>query len=95
MTRDDIIKIAREADFAEGLSDNLTGEVLVWDAETKHLERFAALVAKHERDACLQQIGIIVEAEREACAKVCDETEQPNLYGVRECAAAIRARHQT
>ena len=30
--------------------------------------------------------------EREACAKVCDEREKPNLYGVRECAAAIRAR---
>ena len=33
-----------------------------------------------------------VLAEREACAKACDETERPNLYGVRECAAAIRAR---
>lgn len=30
--------------------------------------------------------------EREACAKVCDEREKPNLYGVRECAKAIRAR---
>ena len=43
------------------------------------LERFAHLVAA---------------AEREACAKVCEETERPNLYGVRECAAAIRARGQ-
>jgi len=33
-----------------------------------------------------------IDAEREACAKVCDEREKPNLYGVRECAAAIRAR---
>ena len=33
-----------------------------------------------------------VADEREACAKVCDEREKPNLYGVRECAAAIRAR---
>lgn len=31
-------------------------------------------------------------AEREACAKVCDERERANLYGVKECAAAIRAR---
>jgi hypothetical protein len=30
--------------------------------------------------------------EREECAKVCDEREKPNLYGVRECATAIRAR---
>ena len=33
-----------------------------------------------------------VADEREACARVCDEREKPNLYGVRECAAAIRAR---
>ena len=36
--------------------------------------------------------GLVAEMEREACAKVCDEREKPNLYGVRECAAAIRAR---
>ena len=41
------------------------------------LERFAALVAA---------------AEREACARVCDERELANLYGVKECATAIRAR---
>ena len=29
--------------------------------------------------------------EREECAQVCDEREKPNLYGVRECANAIRA----
>ena len=32
--------------------------------------------------------------EREACAKVCDELERSNLYGVKECAAAIRARRE-
>ena len=31
-------------------------------------------------------------AEREACARVCDEKELANLYGIKECAAAIRAR---
>ena len=31
-------------------------------------------------------------AEREACAKVCEEHEKANLYGVKECAVAIRAR---
>ncbi len=41
------------------------------------VERFAVLVAA---------------AEREACAKVCDEREIANLYGVKESAAAIRAR---
>lgn len=30
--------------------------------------------------------------ENEACARVCDELERSNLYGVKECAEAIRAR---
>jgi len=30
--------------------------------------------------------------EREVCAKLCDDREQSNLYGVKECANAIRAR---
>ena len=34
------------------------------------------------------------EQEREACAKVCEDRERANLYGVKECAAAIRARGQ-
>jgi hypothetical protein len=41
------------------------------------IERFAAFVAAHER---------------EVCAKVCDELERANLYGFKECAAAIRSR---
>lgn len=42
-----------------------------------YLERFAALVAA---------------AEREECAKICDERERANLYGVNECANEIRKR---
>ena len=49
MTQDEIIRMAREAGF-EGLIEK------AWGIE--QLERFAALVAAHER---------------EACAKVCDE----------------------
>ena len=43
----------------------------------------------------LEQPDVIeaaVLAEREACAKVCDERELANLYGVKECAEAIRVR---
>jgi hypothetical protein len=73
MTRDDIIRLAREAgypDYAMGLASE--------DAWQK-TERFAALVAA---------------AEREACAKLCDELRDEDgfePYGT-ECAAAIRAR---
>lgn len=42
-----------------------------------------------------QNLIAALEAEREACAKVCDEFERANLYGVKECAAAIRARSNT
>jgi hypothetical protein len=37
----------------------------------------------------------VKEREREACAKLCDERERANLYGFKECAAAIRARGET
>ena len=48
-----------------------------WTITKEELLRFAALVAA---------------AEREACAKVCDERERANLYGVYECANEIRNR---
>lgn len=68
MTRDDIISMAREAGIDYGFG--------------AELERFAALVAA---------------AEREACAEVCEETTAAwtqHLYnsGCVDCAAAIRAR---
>lgn len=44
MTRDDIIKLAREAGYGLSLSD----------MHAPALERFAALVAAAEREACLK-----------------------------------------
>jgi hypothetical protein len=96
MNREDITRMAREAG--------------VYAAHTEltlmaGLERFAALVAAAERKnyehtLALQQksyereIQIEVEAEREACAKVCDEkwiyTASPS-----EMAEYIRARGNT
>ena len=76
MTRDDVIRMAREA------HGPITGQW--WDMDVAALEHFAALVAA---------------AEREACAKVCEEverkaTKQPPMVGqgAQSCAAAIRAR---
>ena len=65
------------------------------------LERFAALVAAHERRKCKQEMCLMEEhcaelilIEREACAKVCEELETHGYPNNRElkCAAAIRAR---
>ena len=78
MTQDEIIRMAREAGAYEKY------EIYYFPVE--ELERFAALVAAHER---------------EACAKVCDdyaaELDQNKSYwdaAAMNCAAAIRARGQ-
>ncbi len=76
MTREDVIRLAREA--GGGLESEY--------ANISALERFAALVAAHER---------------EQCAKVCDPApDLPNeaylshnvKAAMRRCAAAIRKR---
>lgn len=80
MTRDDILRMAREADLT--LQDDYEGEVSRWREDkdlTPYLERFAALVAA---------------AEREQCAKVCKD-EMIDEEQCNDCAAAIRARRKT
>lgn len=75
MTRDEIIAMATDAGYPHvGLKWN--------DQELAFLERFAALVAAKER---------------EACAKLCDEqfekaTTAAGAFRADMCAAAIRAR---
>lgn len=81
MTRDDIVRMAMEAGFAAGVADS-----------NPSIERFVALVAKHER---------------EQCAVICEQKiERPADYQGRfggygnfmgdktglECAIEIRAR---
>jgi len=71
MDREDIIRMARESGIIQP-------EIVF-----THLERFAALVAAHER---------------EACAKVCDEQADKDKwegYYANQCAAAIRSRKET
>ncbi len=74
MNREDIIRMARKSGIAKyGLG---------WTCWEGQLERFAALIAA---------------AEREACAKVADEQAQDEPYGHAKfrcgnIAAAIRAR---
>lgn len=49
---------------------------------------------EREREACLQQIGILVEAEREACARMAEAFHQHgyDFTGDLELHEAIRAR---
>jgi hypothetical protein len=84
MTSEDIIRMAREANIKQAIE---TPHLLM----VHELERFAALVAA---------------AEREACAKVCEGLGVHPALNVfnggpewykhgKDCAAAIRARGQT
>jgi len=57
MTRDDIIRMAREASKGM-LSYDAEGE---WRLNQREIERFAALVAAAEREVCAQICGEVGE----------------------------------
>ena len=114
MTRDNIIRMAREAGGADITSHGWTS--WVGTHSTEFLERFAALVAAEkdkeivrlreenvylkevyenlveDRKELFDDLDKAVAAEREACAKACEETRFPDSYTAIRCAAAIRAR---
>ena len=89
MNKEDIIRMAREAKITEGLVDTIKGEVLVWDAETKHLERFAALVAAAEREVCARKCEKLAALIELNCSSHALQIEAINY-----CAEIIRARGQ-
>ncbi len=92
MNRDDIIKLALEAGFCKDSNGIYSRRAVTPDSDLlPSLERFAALVAA---------------AEREACAKLChdyatrhglkgDDNEKAQAWMMLQCAAAIRARGET
>ena len=100
MTKDDIMKLAREAGFAKILDEhaseyrNFTFELS--QDQYPELERFISLIAAHKTEVAL------AEAYRcgytngmEAAAVVCENLAVQQDRDVRdECAAAIRARSQ-
>ena len=75
MTREDIIRMARECQFAHYYE---SGDLV----EMPQLERFAALVAAHEREECAK-----------LCEDIDTEYEGEDVLALATwCAAAIRAR---
>ena len=77
MNRDELLRLAKETGALEYIG--------IYHMADEHLERFAALVAAHER---------------EECAKVCEETtfawtEHAYYSGCMDCARAIRARGES
>lgn len=79
MTKDDIIRMAREAGFRAGYIELYNSYPMPFIAPCSatdclpELERFAALVAATERTACARHFDVAVRnavtAEREACAQ--------------------------
>ena len=54
MNRDDILRMAKEAGLAPA-------SFCRWSAYSDDLERFAALVAAHEREACAEMVDHILK----------------------------------
>jgi hypothetical protein len=82
MTRDDIIRMAREADLLHP------------DNSEEAAFKFAALIAAHEREACAK----VCEDEAKRCKDIGMRTENRIAHissrSADVCAAAIRARGQ-
>ena len=91
MTKDDIIRMAREAGI-DAESDTLTR----YEGFVEPLTRFATLIVANldPKSFMSWQEGYEAgkQAEREACARVC---EAQGEYGDEQYAKAIRARSQT
>jgi len=90
MTQDEIVAMARDSGMElYGLGKNRARFVY-------HLEAFANLVAQEVRDRIMfGSRDDWVLAEREACAKLCDELSDKHTWEgcyADECAQAIRAR---
>jgi len=86
MTRDDIIRMAREADIDWHKH---------WDDEENRLERFAKLIYEHTwKEAGIAATKTVIDAavldEREQCARVCEQRGM--VKGGEVFAARIRAR---
>ncbi len=86
MTRDDIIRMAREAGWN-------WPEVHTTSIEDR-LERFAALVAAAEREACARVCESVIEEIRETADNVLSHEDCRSIQAAQDCAAAIRARGQ-
>ncbi len=104
MTRDDIIRLAREAGFIRVVAIEEGGAVTTTVAPIEELERFIALYEGRlvergwrqcaDGQTTTQYCGLLelaVAAEREACAQACEEAVLKNWHA-EDCVAVIRAR---
>ena len=76
MNRDDIIRIAREVDLHERVKDGVGYVVRIPNLEK--LERFAALVAAHERERNAKLCDALAVTSEVSYAKTCP-TNSPSV----------------
>ena len=89
MTRDDIIRLAR---LGFPTIDCLAALVAIADEQKRiDLDAIHSCHADCQNPICVR-VREAVAAEREACAKVCEDTALLPDAGPMYCAAAIRAR---
>ena len=101
MNRDNMIRMALEAGFGQCPGEGDDETVFLSCAE--QIERFASLVALAERnrtwtkDHWTEYERSIAAAEREACAKLCDDLDDdlPDGLAGWQYGEAIRARGQS
>lgn len=101
MNNEDIIRMAREAGASVLKNRTGTSETLVLTG-TEKLERFAALVAAHERKRVMNEPltkamwdrfeSEIRADEREVCAKVCEEGTALTAFQSKDCYSYARNR---
>jgi hypothetical protein len=94
MTKDDIIRMAREAGFKAANYPSMFS-----DSEWEALGRFADLAAAHEREEfakhAVEIARLAIKQEREACAKIAESYEPRCDTCPSGVANAIRARGNT
>ena len=98
MTRDDIIRMAREAGFRAGHIELYGGDPMPFVAPCSatdcmpELVRFAAIVAAAEREACAKVCEEIEDDYRERESLRYAELKTDAETGASDCAHRIRAR---
>ena len=100
MTRDDIIKMAREVGLCDANGED-DDSVNIVDALHKFAVRVLANTPPNTMMTYREGYAAGVAAEREACAKVCEQSDEdgegPDCWGwhAKDFARAIRARGNT
>ena len=90
MDREQIIRMAREAELI--METDCTTPWMEDHDLTPYLERFAALVAATEREACAKACEEVESRAEELWDKFAYPEDQGMASGARQCTTAIRAR---